>query len=55
MFDALKFRAPYFDQAVAALIEDIYARGLDKRVLVVVTGEFGRTLGSRYVASSGGG
>jgi len=43
VFDALKFRAPYFDQAVSALIEDIYARGLDKRVLVVVTGEFGRT------------
>src|SRR5207237_1419268 len=38
VFDALKFRAPYFDQAVSALIEDIYARGLDKRVLVVVTG-----------------
>src|SRR6185369_597269 len=25
VFDALKFRAPYFDQAVSALIEDIYA------------------------------
>ncbi|PYI82154.1 MAG: DUF1501 domain-containing protein [Verrucomicrobia bacterium] len=43
VFDALKFRAPYFDQAVSALIEDLYARGLDKRVLVIVTGEFGRT------------
>jgi uncharacterized protein (DUF1501 family) len=55
VFDALKFRAPYFDQAVAALIEDIYARGLDKRVLVIVTGEFGRTPRIEKVASSGGG
>jgi hypothetical protein len=55
VFDALKFRAPYFDQAVSALIEDVYARGLDKRVLVVVTGEFGRTPRITYVASSGGG
>lgn len=55
VFDALKFRAPYFDQAVSALIEDIHARGLDRRVLVVVTGEFGRTPRISYVASSGGG
>ncbi len=43
IFEGLKYRAPDFDQAVSALIEDIYARGLDKRVLVVVSGEFGRT------------
>jgi hypothetical protein len=43
VFDGLRFRAPAYDQAVSALIEDIYARGLDQRVLVVVTGEFGRT------------
>ncbi len=55
VFDALQYRAPFFDQAVAALIEDIYERGLDKRVLVVVTGEFGRTPRISYVASSGGG
>jgi hypothetical protein len=55
VFEALKFRAPYFDQAVSALIEDVYARGLDKRVLVVVTGEFGRTPRISHVASSGGG
>jgi uncharacterized protein (DUF1501 family) len=55
VFEALKFRAPYFDQAVTALIEDLYARGLDRRVLVVVTGEFGRTPKISYVASSGGG
>src|ERR1019366_3870390 len=55
VFDALKFRLPFFDQAVTALIEDVYARGLDRRVLVVVTGEFGRTPRISYVASSGGG
>jgi len=36
-------RLPRFDQAITALIEDMYARGLDKKVLLVVTGEFGRT------------
>jgi hypothetical protein len=55
VFEALKYRAPFFDQAVAALIEDLYARGLSRRVLVVVTGEFGRTPRISYVASSGGG
>lgn len=55
VFEALQYRLPFFDQAVSALIEDIYARGLDKRVLVVVTGEFGRTPRIEQVASSGGG
>lgn len=55
VFEALQFRAPFYDQAVAALIDDIYERGLDKRVLVIVTGEFGRTPRISYVASSGGG
>jgi hypothetical protein len=39
----LKWRLPRYDQAITALIEDLYARGLDKKVLLVVTGEFGRT------------
>ena len=55
VFEAIKYRTPYFDQAVSALVEDIYQRGLDKRVLVVVTGEFGRTPRISYAASSGGG
>jgi hypothetical protein len=55
VFEAIKHRAPFFDQAVSALIEDIYERGLDRRVMVVVTGEFGRTPRISYVASSGGG
>ena len=55
VFDANAYRAPFFDQAISALIEDIYDRGLDKRVMVVVTGEFGRTPRISHVASSGGG
>lgn len=42
-FKAMQERAPLFDRAVAALIQDLYERGLDKRVLLIVTGEFGRT------------
>jgi len=34
---------PRMDHAVTALIEDLYERGLDKKVLLVVWGEFGRT------------
>ncbi|MBA63321.1 MAG: hypothetical protein CMJ76_13270 [Planctomycetaceae bacterium] len=55
VFEALNFRMPSFDQAVSALIEDVYERGLDRRVLVVVAGEFGRTPRISHVASSGGG
>ncbi len=55
VFDALRFRAAAYDQAVTALIEDIYERGLDKRVLVVVTGEFGRTPKIEYSPSTGAG
>ena len=43
IFDALRSVGPVYDQAIAALIDDIYQRGLDKDVLVVVWGEFGRT------------
>ncbi|MBT6156707.1 MAG: DUF1501 domain-containing protein [Planctomycetaceae bacterium] len=34
---------PRMDHAVTTLIEDLYERGLNKKVLVVVWGEFGRT------------
>lgn len=44
----MSIRLPYFDQAVSALIEDIFDRGLDRRVMVVVTSEFGRTPRIRY-------
>ncbi|MBI1310442.1 DUF1501 domain-containing protein [bacterium] len=55
VFDALRFRSHAYDQAVSALIEDIYERGLDERVLVVVTGEFGRTPKINYQPSTGEG
>jgi hypothetical protein len=42
-FGHLRKHLPLFDQGVSALIEDIYARGLDQDVSVVVWGEFGRT------------
>jgi hypothetical protein len=41
--EALKQDAPLLDQGIAALIDDLHARGLDKDVSVVVWGEFGRT------------
>ncbi len=34
---------PVFDRGVSALVEDLYERGLDKDVTVIVWGEFGRT------------
>ena len=43
IWDDLKVRLPIYDQAVTALIEDIYQRGMDRKTLVLVTGEFGRT------------
>lgn len=42
-FGALRQDLPLLDQGVSALIEDLYNRGLDKDVSVVVWGEFGRT------------
>lgn len=43
MLKAMRERLPYYDHAVSTLIEDIHQRGLDERVLVIVSGEFGRT------------
>ncbi len=43
LFNDTRARLPVFDRAVASLIEDIYDRGLDKKVMVIVSGEFGRT------------
>ena len=34
---------PPLDQMIAALVTDIYQRGLDKKVMLLVWGEFGRT------------
>ena len=43
LFDDNRARLPVFDAAIAALVEDLYERGLDKKVMLVVAGEFGRT------------
>ena len=43
IFNAYREKLPSFDQSVSALIEDLYTRGLDKRVLFIFCGEFGRT------------
>jgi hypothetical protein len=48
----MRKRLPLYDQVVTALVEDLYARGLDKKVLLVVTGEFGRS--PKISKSSGG-
>lgn len=43
LFGALKTRLPSWDQTVAALINDLDARGLLENTLVLALGEFGRT------------
>jgi hypothetical protein len=43
LYDDARMRLPIYDRTITALIEDIHNRGLDKKVLLVVTGEFGRT------------
>lgn len=39
----MKTRLPYLDECLSALIEDVYDRGSDRRIMIVVVGEFGRT------------
>lgn len=52
IFEDTRYKLGFFDQAISALIEDLYARGLDRRVLLVVTGEFGRTPKVEYSVGS---
>jgi uncharacterized protein (DUF1501 family) len=40
---AQRERLPQMDQALTALISDLHTRGLDRRVMVIACGEFGRT------------
>jgi len=42
-FKHLKQHLPTFDAGISALVEDLYERGLDRDVTLVVWGEFGRT------------
>lgn len=43
MRTAMLARFPQYDHIITTLIEDLYDRGLTEKVLLVVTGEFGRT------------
>lgn len=41
--EGLRWLAPQVDHAVSAFLEDIHARGLSDQILLIVTGEMGRT------------
>ena len=41
--EGMRWRAPFMDQALSALIGDVYDRGLDRDILILALGEFGRT------------
>ena len=43
MAKGMIWRAKFMDQALSTLIEDIHERNLDRRILLVAVGEFGRT------------
>jgi hypothetical protein len=43
IFKDTKYRLQFYDRAITALVEDLHSRGLDKKVMLIVTGEFGRT------------
>jgi hypothetical protein len=43
MAKGMRWRAEHMDSALATLIDDIYQRGLDEKILVIAVGEFGRT------------
>jgi hypothetical protein len=40
---ALEARCPDLDAAVSTFVQDCHERGLDKKILLIITGEFGRT------------
>lgn len=40
---SMQSRSPELDRAVSAFVEDCYQRGLNEKILLVITGEFGRT------------
>ncbi len=52
IFDDAKARLPIYDRCVTALIDDLHERGLDKKVMLIVTGEFGRTPRISYTEGS---
>ncbi|HEY2415905.1 MAG TPA: DUF1501 domain-containing protein [Pirellulaceae bacterium] len=52
IFKAYEVKLPVLDHSIAALIEDLYERGLDQRVLFLFCGEFGRTPKIQYQDAS---
>jgi hypothetical protein len=52
IFAAYEEKMPFLDRAVSALIEDLSRRGLDRHVLFVFCGEFGRTPKIEYQDAS---
>jgi hypothetical protein len=52
IFGAYEERLPVFDQVVSALVEDLHQRGLDRRVLLIFCGEFGRSPVIQYQDAS---
>jgi Protein of unknown function (DUF1501) len=52
IFRAYEERLPVLDQAASALIEDLSLRGLDRQVLFLFCGEFGRTPRIEYQDAS---
>ena len=53
IFNSFRLKLPVLDQAMTALIEDLYSRGLNRRVLFLFCGEFGRTPTIRNQDASG--
>ena len=43
MYDGMNMLGPPLDKAVSAFLDDVAERGLSDRILLVITGEFGRT------------
>jgi len=47
---AMKTKVPPIDKAIAGFLQDVWDRGLNEKIILVVTGEFGRT---KFNANSG--
>jgi hypothetical protein len=43
MYDGMNMLGPPLDKAVSAFLDDVTERGLSERILLVITGDFGRT------------
>ena len=41
--EGMQFLSPPVDRAVSAFLDDVHERGLSDKILLVITGEFGRT------------